>query len=201
MEDMEMSPKDETAPESARTEPAPPRSVRADQKTLYFALVALQKEHMRLLTTGDVRWMSTMGMADFLLDRLEEWRIDTPPAESPECHFCRAFDKTKTQAVGICDRTALPVCASHAQDCLLDHTWKPLEPPEARVIRYERTLRAIAESKLTGIDYADWVQAACDDALQGLWPECPECGTAVHEGPCVSAAAPSDPTQPKEDLK
>lgn len=29
------------------------------------------------------------------------------------------------------------------------------------------------------------VQAVCEDALEGLFPECWNCGTAVHDGPCV----------------
>ena len=56
---------------------------------------------------------------------------------------------------------------------------------EGRAARYAATLRAIAASKLIGADFGDWVQAACEDALDGLWPECPNCGTAVHDGECV----------------
>lgn len=60
------------------------------------------------------------------------------------------------------------------------------ETPEEKIARYEATLRAISQCTLTGVDYGDWVQAVVDDALEGLWPECWNCGTHVHEGPCVS---------------
>ena len=53
--------------------------------------------------------------------------------------------------------------------------------------RYERTLKAIKVCTLTGVDYGDWIQACVEDALDGQEPECWNCGTAVHEGPCVSA--------------
>jgi hypothetical protein len=59
------------------------------------------------------------------------------------------------------------------------------ETTEEKVARYEATLRAIASCTLTGVDFGDWVQAACEDALEGLYPECWNCGTYVHEGPCV----------------
>lgn len=52
--------------------------------------------------------------------------------------------------------------------------------------RYRLTLVAIKNSTLTGVDYGDWVQAACEDALEGMMPECPHCGTYVHEGECVT---------------
>jgi hypothetical protein len=39
---------------------------------------------------------------------------------------------------------------------------------------------------LTGVDFGDWVQACVEDLLDGGEAECPECGTVVHEGPCVS---------------
>ena len=51
--------------------------------------------------------------------------------------------------------------------------------------RYERALRAIAASTLTGVDFGDWVQAVCEDVLAGGEVECPQCGTPVHDGPCV----------------
>lgn len=51
--------------------------------------------------------------------------------------------------------------------------------------RYRLTLQAISKSKLTGVEFGDWVQAVCDDALAGEWPECSTCETAVHDGPCV----------------
>jgi hypothetical protein len=63
------------------------------------------------------------------------------------------------------------------------------EPIEQRVERYERTLRAILECPLLGADFGDWVQAVATDALAGLNPECWNCGTAVHEGPCVGDGA------------
>lgn len=52
--------------------------------------------------------------------------------------------------------------------------------------RYRLTLAAIRDSsKLSGVDFGDWVQAAVQEALDGLMPECPQCGTFVHEGACV----------------
>jgi hypothetical protein len=54
--------------------------------------------------------------------------------------------------------------------------------------RYRLTLAAIRDSELTGVDFGDWVQAAVQDALDGLMPECPNCGTFVHEGACVEEA-------------
>jgi len=59
------------------------------------------------------------------------------------------------------------------------------ETLDEKVARYELTLRAIAACTLTGIDFGDWVQATVEDALEGLYPECWNCGTFVHEGPCV----------------
>jgi hypothetical protein len=61
-----------------------------------------------------------------------------------------------------------------------------IETAEAKAARYERTLRAIKDCTLTGVDFGDWVQAACEDALDGLEPECYNCGTFVHAGPCVA---------------
>jgi hypothetical protein len=62
------------------------------------------------------------------------------------------------------------------------------ETAEEKIARYERTLNAIATSTLTGGDFGDWVQIACEDALEGFETECPHCGTGVHEGPCVEGA-------------
>lgn len=59
------------------------------------------------------------------------------------------------------------------------------ETPEQKAARYEATLRAIAKCTLSGVDYGDWVQAVCEDALEGLYPECWNCGTCVHDGPCA----------------
>ena len=61
--------------------------------------------------------------------------------------------------------------------------------------RYERALKAIAASTLTGADFGDWVQCVCEDVLNGGEAECPECGTAVHEGPCVSAESTGEAIQ------
>ena len=60
------------------------------------------------------------------------------------------------------------------------------ETDACRAERYQKTLRAIASCTLEGVDSGDWVRAVCEDALAGLWPECRNCGTAVHDGPCVS---------------
>jgi len=60
-----------------------------------------------------------------------------------------------------------------------------METLEQKVERYEQTLRAISACPLMGVDYGDWVQGVCDDALGGLWPECWNCGTFVHAGPCA----------------
>jgi len=51
--------------------------------------------------------------------------------------------------------------------------------------RYEKTLRAIKSCTLTGTDFGDWVQSICEDVLEGLEPECWNCGTYVHDGPCA----------------
>jgi hypothetical protein len=59
------------------------------------------------------------------------------------------------------------------------------ESHEERADRYERALRAIRDSTLTGMCFGDWVQACCEDVLDGNEAECPECGTVVHDGPCV----------------
>jgi hypothetical protein len=50
---------------------------------------------------------------------------------------------------------------------------------------YRRFLQAIARCRLTGVDFGDYVQAVCESALAGEWAECWNCGTAVHDGPCV----------------
>lgn len=59
------------------------------------------------------------------------------------------------------------------------------ETTEEQLRRYDLTLKAIAACTLTGVDYGDWVQSVVEDALSGLWPECWNCGTCVHEGPCA----------------
>lgn len=59
------------------------------------------------------------------------------------------------------------------------------ETPDEQLRRYEATLQAIARCPLTGVDFGDWVQMVVEDALVGLWPECWDCGTHVHDGPCV----------------
>lgn len=63
------------------------------------------------------------------------------------------------------------------------------ETPGQTIHRLELTLRAIAACTLTGADYGDWVQSVCEDALEGLFPECWNCGTFVHDGPCVGDEA------------
>lgn len=60
-----------------------------------------------------------------------------------------------------------------------------METLEQKVERYELTLRAISVCTLTGVDFGDWVQAVVEDALHGLMPECWNCGTFVHQGPCA----------------
>ena len=59
------------------------------------------------------------------------------------------------------------------------------ETAEERATRYERALKAIRGCTLTGVDFGDWVQACCEDVLDGLEAECWNCGTHVHDGPCV----------------
>jgi hypothetical protein len=51
--------------------------------------------------------------------------------------------------------------------------------------RYERALRAIATCPLTYPEFGDYVQSVCEDLLEGGEAECWNCGTAVHDGPCV----------------
>jgi hypothetical protein len=59
------------------------------------------------------------------------------------------------------------------------------ETPEEQLHRYELTFRAIAQCTLVGADFGVWVQSVIEDALSGLWPECWNCGTYVHDGPCA----------------
>ncbi len=66
----------------------------------------------------------------------------------------------------------------------------PEEQLEQRAARYERGLRALAACTLTGVDYGDWVQQVCTDLLEGLEATCYQCGTFVHDGPCVSEDEP-----------
>jgi hypothetical protein len=62
----------------------------------------------------------------------------------------------------------------------------PEETPEQKAARYERAIRAIEKCTLLGADFGDWVQSVCTDLLDGLEAECWNCGTHVHDGPCVS---------------
>lgn len=55
--------------------------------------------------------------------------------------------------------------------------------------RLTHGIKAIAGCTLTGVDFGDYVQSACEDLLDGGWAECPKCGTAAHEGACVDAEA------------
>ena len=59
------------------------------------------------------------------------------------------------------------------------------ETAEVGLARLERGIRAIAACTLTGVDFGDWVQAVCEDLLDGLEAQCWNCETAVHDGPCV----------------
>lgn len=60
--------------------------------------------------------------------------------------------------------------------------------------RYRLTLAAIRDCTLTGVDFGDWVQAVCIDALDHeLLPECYNCGTYVHEGACVDESEEEGP--------
>lgn len=69
------------------------------------------------------------------------------------------------------------------EQCTID------ESAEERALRYERALSAIAKCELTGVEFGDYVQALCEDVLAGAEPECWNCGTAVHDGPCVGDEA------------
>lgn len=63
----------------------------------------------------------------------------------------------------------------------------PEESDRERADRCERALKAIAACTLVvGADFGDWIQAVCEDVLGGLEATCWNCGTHVHEGPCVS---------------
>lgn len=66
------------------------------------------------------------------------------------------------------------------------------ETPTETIARYERALRAISRSTLTGTTYGDWVQSVCDDVLEGYEAECPTCGTDVHEGARASTRTRND---------
>lgn len=66
------------------------------------------------------------------------------------------------------------------------HQNLPVETDAQQAARYERALKAIQACTLTGADFGDWVQAVCEDVLEGFEAECWNCGTDVHEGPCVS---------------
>lgn len=57
-----------------------------------------------------------------------------------------------------------------------------IETSEEKVARYELTLKAIHSSKLEGADFGEWARRTCEEVLEGLFPECPFCGTAIHEG-------------------
>jgi hypothetical protein len=73
----------------------------------------------------------------------------------------------------------------HVYEQDLGAAGSPSETAEAQVARYERALKAIKDSKLGGVAFGDWVQSCVEDVLDGSEAECPECGTVVHEGPCV----------------
>lgn len=73
------------------------------------------------------------------------------------------------------------------------------ETAEEKIERYEATLRAISTCQLTGVDYGDWVQSTCEDALAGLYPECWNCGTFVHDGPCVGEPDEEEPPIPEQE--
>jgi len=93
-----------------------------------------------------------------------------------------------------CGREIPPSLGVYCPDCHAIFEAGKLAASEVQketIARYEATLRAIAACELIGADFGDWVQAACEDALEGLMPECPNCGTFVHEGPCV-AEEPED---------
>lgn len=55
------------------------------------------------------------------------------------------------------------------------------------VERFRLTLETIRRfsQECSPVDLQEWLEAICGDALEGLMPECPKCGTYVHEGACV----------------
>jgi hypothetical protein len=55
-------------------------------------------------------------------------------------------------------------------------------------LRYERAFRAIRDCTLVGTEFGEWVQCVCEDVLDGAEAECWNCGTVLHEGPCVGEA-------------
>ena len=59
------------------------------------------------------------------------------------------------------------------------------ETLEQKCARYERAVRAIKDCTLGPVDFGDYVQCVCEDVLDGQEAECWNCGTCVHEGPCV----------------
>lgn len=65
------------------------------------------------------------------------------------------------------------------------------ETAEARAARYEATLRAILACPLLGQDRIEWEAQAIEDTLSGFSAECWQCGTAVHDGPCVAESGAS----------
>lgn len=67
------------------------------------------------------------------------------------------------------------------------------ETAEARAARYERGLRGF--TTVRGLiarddDFSEWAQATAKELLEGGEAECPNCGTFVHDGPCVSDEEP-----------
>ena len=80
----------------------------------------------------------------------------------------------------------------------------PVETAAPRAARYERALKAIADARfvqnfnamghaggrlpthLDAYDWIEWAQQTAKDVLDGDEAECPKCGTAFHEGACVS---------------
>lgn len=62
------------------------------------------------------------------------------------------------------------------------------ETAAERIARYERAFKAIKDCELAPIDFGDYVQSLVIDVLNGEEPECWNCGTVAHEGPCVAEA-------------
>lgn len=130
-----------------------------------------------------------------LLHRMAGWRdiseieqifgselVPGPETAALTANLDAAIDElaSRTKAGEICRLTLADLVAELEKPAELDAT----------AARYERALRAIAGCKLAGVDFGDYVQALCDDVLDGgEEAECPECGTAWHEGPCVSDGA------------